>query len=146
MKTEELEEYMRNDAYISSFQWGVVAQDEIPHEIHEPAVFIVNTDPSTKPGTHWLTLFFNFNCAEQFDSSGQKPILNIQHELVTHSQCYMYNNVRVQSYFSDTCGQFSLFFAYFRCRGYSFREIMNMFSRNLEMNENLVNFFYSLTK
>lgn len=146
MKTEQLEHYMLNDPYISSFYGGVVALDQIPSLIEKPTIFIVNTDPAALPGTHWLSVFFNFGFNEHFDSSGHLPSLALQQELISQGPLYMYNTMRVQSFTSDTCGQFCLFFCYFRCRGYSFTEIMNMFTSSLELNESIVSLFYSLTK
>ena len=137
---------MLNDPYISSFYGRVVALDQIPSLIEKPTIFIVNTDPAALPGTHWLSVFFNFGFNKHFDSSGHLLSLALQQELISQGPLYMYNTMRVQSFTSDTCGQFCLFFCYFRCRGYSFTEIMNMFTSSLELNESIVSLFYSLTK
>lgn len=137
---------MLKDPYIRLFYGGVIALDQLPSVISKPSVYIVNTDPAHLPGTHWLAVYFDSPVSEHFDSSGQKPPPSLELELIFHSSMYMYNTSRVQSFTSNTCGEFSLFFCYFRCRGFTFKEIMNMFTGNLEENENLVQLFYNFTK
>ena len=73
MRTEELEEYMLRDPYISQYFGGVVALDQLPKVIKKPSMFIVNTDPSSLPGRHWLVVFFT-RINEHFDSAGFYPI------------------------------------------------------------------------
>ena len=144
MKTEELEAYMLNDPYIRQYFGGVVALDQLPKKIHKPSIFIINNDPASLPGRHWMALFFT-SINEHFDSAGFYPNAALEAELVSHEPRFMYNDTRVQAYHSDSCGLFCLFYCYFRCRGFSFRDIVNMFSSNLNINEHIVNYFYELT-
>ena len=144
MRTEELEEYMLRDPYIRQYFGGVVALDQLPKVIKKPSMFIVNTDPSSLPGRHWLVVFFT-RINEHFDSAGFYPIKPIEAELIAHGPRFQYNNTRVQAFHSETCGLFCLFYCYFRSRGYSFSQIMNMFSNNLIVNEHLVKYFYKIT-
>lgn len=147
MRTEELEMYMLKDPYIRRFYGGVVARNEIPLVFTKPSIFIVNTDPTNLPGKHWFVLFYNTNSVnEQFNSTGQPPQVDIQAQLVRNGMKYMYNNKRVQSFTSSTCGEFALFYSYFRCRGFTFQEILDMFTSDLENNETIVNMFYVFTK
>ena len=145
MKTEELEAYMLRDPYIRHYYGGVVALDQLPIVIKKPTIFIVNSDPSGLPGKHWFAVFFT-TINEHFDSAGFYPNKVLEAELIAHGPRFQYNDNRVQTFYSDTCGLFCLFYCYFRCRGYSFREIMDMFSDNLQVNEHVVKYFYELTK
>lgn len=145
MRTEELEAYMLNDPYIRHYYGGVVPLDKLPKRIDKQTVFIVNTDPAHLPGKHWLAVFFT-NVNEHFDSSGFYPNSAIEKELITHGPKFCYNTKRVQAFYSDTCGLYCLFYCYFRCRGLSFREIIDMFTPNLHLNEHIVNQFYESTK
>ena len=144
MRTEDLEEYMLSDPFIRQYYGGVVALDQLPILFSKPRIYIVNSDPASEAGTHWYALYFD-KISEHFDSSGFKPISVLENHLVLHGPKYMYNNVRVQNFDTNSCGLFCLFYSYFRCRNYSFKDIMNMFSDNLQLNENLVNYFYKLT-
>lgn len=144
MNTDELETYMLNDPYISQMYGGVVALNEVPNVIKKPSVFIVNSDPNYLPGTHWYALYFD-RISEHFDSAGFEPNPVLENHLIVHGPQYKYNSTRVQNFNTDTCGLFCLFFVYFRCRGYTFNKIMNMFSNNLELNEHIVKYFYEIT-
>ena len=144
MRTEELESYMLRDPYIRRFYGGVVARDQLPLIITKPRIFIVNNDPADMPGRHWYALFFT-TTNEHFDSAGFAPIPALRIELTAHGPSFKYNDRRVQAFHSDTCGLFCLFYCYFRCRGYSFADIMKMFSDNLQLNEHLVKYFYEMT-
>ena len=50
---------------------GVYPSDLLPHSIHEQTgTIILNTDPHTQEGTHWLTIIFQpkYSTAFYFDS------------------------------------------------------------------------------
>ena len=144
MRTEELEKYMLHDPFIRRYYGGVVAIDQLPKHISKPSIYIVNSDPAGLPGRHWYAVFFS-DVNEHFDSAGFYPSKALEIELTAHGPRFLYNVNRVQAFHSDTCGLFCLFYCYFRCRGYSFSEIMKMFSENLHINEHLVKYFYKIT-
>lgn len=141
----ELASFMLKDPYISQMYGGVIARDQIPLYVDKPSLYIVNTDPSTESGEHWFCIYY-LDIPEYFDSSGLKPPKDIENNLYYHGSKYMCSSFRVQSYFSETCGLFCLFYCYFRSRGFSFSAIMNMFSHNLNLNEVIVKSFYEETK
>lgn len=144
MNTEQLTWYMLNDAYIRPLFGGVLAKDELPLVVQKPTVFIVNTDPIALPGSHWVVLFMDKIC-EHFDSAGFKPRDGFDTYLTAKGPNYMFNDTRLQNVSSSTCGLFCLFYCYFRCRGFSFVDILNMFSSNLQLNEIIVRTFYNMT-
>ena len=144
MNTSQLENYMKSDPYISKLYGGVVAVDQLPLLPSKPSVYIVNCDPIALPGSHWVVVYID-NVCEHFDSAGIKPRPDFEQYLVLQGSPYMYNNQRVQDFTSDTCGLFCLFYCYFRCRGYSFAAIMNMFSDYLMLNEVVVKAFFVST-
>ena len=145
MRTEELEEYMLRDPFIRQFYGGVVALDQLPKVIEKPTIYVVNSDPAHLPGRHWLAIFFD-RVNEHFDSAGLYPSKSLEVELIAHGPRFRYNDQRVQAFRSDSCGLFCLFYCYFRCRSFSFKEIMSMFSNNLKLNEAIVIYFYENTK
>ena len=144
MNTNELKEYMLRDDFISQQYGGVVALNEIPTKIDKPSIYIVNSDPNYLPGTHWYAVYFN-QVSEHFDSAGFDPCEPLTNQLIANSFKFRYNTNRVQNYYTETCGLFCLFYSYFRCRSFTFVEIMDMFSNNLELNENIVKSFYEKT-
>lgn len=145
LNTFELAHYMLKDPYIRTQYGGVVAIDELPrHVTCKPKLFIVNTDVSSQPGKHWFVIYVTRIC-EHFDPAGLPALPVSENFMITHSSKYLINTRRVQDYDSSTCGLFCLFYAYFRCRGVTFTNIMNMFYDNLEVNEAIVKYFYELT-
>lgn len=144
MNSDQLAWYMLNDEYIRQYYGGVLAVDQLPMMVTKPTVFIVNTDPIALPGSHWVVLFIDSTC-EHFDSAGFNPRPNFESYLNTRGSDYMFNTSRLQTVTSSTCGLFCLFYCYFRCRGYSFSDILDMFSSNLQLNEIIVSTFYTMT-
>ena len=68
---------INNEMKIDCFK-GTFSCDAIPKiKYKQPIAIIINTDPSYKPGEHWVALFINNNIAEYFDSFGGKPIKEI---------------------------------------------------------------------
>lgn len=144
MNTLQLQRYMINDPFIRERFGGVVAIDQLPLYVEKPSVFIVNTDPISLPGKHWVVLYID-RVSEHFDSSGLQPRPRFKNYLITTSDSYLFNSMRVQNVASKSCGLFCLFYCYFRCRDYTFKQIMEMFSENLALNEMTVHLFYRLT-
>ena len=67
-------------AYTGVHWLGVFARDQVPkldRSQRRPFALVVNTDPSDKPGTHWIAFFASAepNAAplEMFDSYGLSP-------------------------------------------------------------------------
>lgn len=145
MNTYQLEMYMLSDPYIRQYYGGVVAVDQLPMIVHKPKIYIVNTDPIALPGQHWVTLFMDRELCEHFDSAGLRPRNDFELYLTAKGPNYLYNNNRLQDFNTETCGLFCLFYCYFRCRNYSFNEILDMFYDNLKLNEKLVKYFFIST-
>ena len=146
LNTIQIATYMQNDPFIRQEYGGVLAIDQLQVFVpNKPRIFIVNTDVSSKPGEHWFVMYVTDIC-EHFDPAGLAPLPVSNDFLTKQSEKYLTNTTRVQAFDSYTCGLFCLFYAYFRCRGYSFVKIMNMFYENLELNEVIVKLFYEITK
>ena len=65
----------RNDSYAKKLFKGVYPKDQLP-TVEYPGSYVVNTNPSTAPGEHWVVMFFNNpRSAEFFDSYGLHPIV-----------------------------------------------------------------------
>ena len=148
MNTLELETYMKADSLISSYYGGVVPKDLLPLQTVKPSFYVVNLDTSDKAGSHWIVMFHRDDkMTEYFDPLGKKPDEEFVSYLTLQSQHYIFNNRRCQSRVSNLCGQYCLFYCYFRSRGYSMQDILGMFDENnLLYNDQLVYFFYQYTK
>ena len=75
MNTIELDGLLRANEWTQKYYKDTLPLDLfLRQRIVFPSLFIVNTDPSDKPGMHWLVVFFlNRRYAELFDSYGLRP-------------------------------------------------------------------------
>ena len=93
----------------SSVQWlGVFTRDELPNLNKErrPFALVLNTDPRSKPGQHWLALFGpKKGPIEIFDSFGLHPS--------SYGLAYLlptFSHIQLQSAFSALCRHYCIFF------------------------------------
>lgn len=110
---------------------GVFASDNLPTNVQlSEYAFIVNTDPSWKPGEHWQAVVIKENVCFFFDSFGGKPeIDSIRSFCKQFSNCY-YNAVGHQSINEETCGAFCTFVVNeMMVKGKSFRSVVQTFHR-----------------
>lgn len=130
--------------------FGVVcAADEIPTKIgKKPSLFIVNTDPSDKPGKHWTVLYFPLQGpVEFFDSLGNKPMTPFIETMIANGPQYAYNTRRLQNYNSNKCGQFCIVYAVLRINDHSMKRILDIFKiDDLNYNDMFVSMFVSAIK
>lgn len=128
-----------------------VAQIDIKY-LHRKGIrkigIVFNTDPSSKPGQHWISMFIDLNTAEIgfFDSFGKCPPPAPVQELISYIssqnpipeskksnwqiQC---NSIRHQRANTE-CGVYSIYFIAERLKGRSFQEI----SRSIVSDEEMV--------
>jgi hypothetical protein len=146
MDTVQLTQALLQDRYSKQCFGGVHPSNHLPQEIAKtPLCIIVNTDPSYKPGTHWLALYIDEKCkVEFFDSYGRTvdkyPFIKKFIER-NNAQLIKANTHQLQGSLSSTCGQFCLYFLLWRCRGISFEKIMSSFSNSVDANDILVTAF-----
>ena len=146
MNTIQLERVMRSDPYGKWQFRGVCAADQLPKTvIAYPSAFIVNTDPASKPGTHWVAFYFSSQKkGEFFDSYGNEPNYynkKFEHFLKNHCSTWTYNHITLQSLSSRQCGNYCLFYLLYRCRGVTPTRILNCFRKNKEWNDRFVEQF-----
>ena len=143
MDTVELVQALKNVKHFG----GVLPADRLGL-CQRNKLYIINTDPSDKLGTHWVAVYL---CAipEFFDSVGHHP--TFYHEvfeqlLIDFGPNYRYNNKRLQNYGSNTCGQYCIYYVMSRIMGYSLHNIVHRFQcSNLQLNDmNVIKFYKSV--
>lgn len=74
MQENVINSILKYDNVTSKIFKGVYARDELPLDLDFPSCFILNTHPRSKPGEHWLALYYDpkGNCYF-FDSYGMHP-------------------------------------------------------------------------
>ena len=71
MNSRQLHWILSGDKFTKQFFRGVYAIDEIKSikTVSYPSSFVINLDPSYKPGSHWVAVYFDKNgVGEYFDS------------------------------------------------------------------------------
>ncbi len=112
---------------------GTIASDqidELPEEIELPAGFVMNTDKSDQPGTHWVSVFITPDSLEYYDSSGHGPDKHVIEQfkrLVERLQLptlvkMKINKIAAQRASSNNCGYFAIRFLDSRFNGVPFDE------------------------
>ena len=131
MNSKQLLEAVSNDLILREQFVGVFASDQLDKvKIQFPCALIANTDPISKPGTHWVAFFFDPDGnVEYFDSYGLPPqnsdLENFfrKHGVKRHS----HNSEILQSILSTVCGHWCLAFLGNRVRGQSMSVFVNRF-------------------
>ena len=73
MNTIQIERILRRDPYCKKIFKGVYARDQIKR-VSYPSAYVINSDPSTRCGKHWIALFFaRRENGQYFDSNGLPP-------------------------------------------------------------------------
>ena len=127
---------------------GVWARDQLLREVSDDdydKYFIVNTDPASKPGSHWVAVYTG-DSPEFSDSLGQSPSTygkEFQLFLLQHGSRYIYNSKRLQNISSDICGQYCIYYILLREMGYSMGQVAKSFTNDLRMNDEIVKEFYT---
>lgn len=144
MNTSEIDYLMRKDNICKEFFTGVFPSDKISKlRVQQPFACIVNTDPSTKPGRHWCSIFIDrHGIGEFFDSYGKHPAYygnSFVDFLNRHSKRWTYNETGLQGPFTATCGQYCVFYLLHRCKGIPLSEIIRTFTKDKALNDEMVN-------
>ena len=124
---------MRNKVTKKCFD-GVYAKDTLDNIKSKPELIICNTDNSSEEGEHWVLFYFDkvgYNVTF-YDSLGH-DLEFYGDEFVDFvnrfSTSYNYSDKRTQPINSSLCGIYCLYFAYFKCKGFSMERIIKSMTR-----------------
>lgn len=140
MNSFDLWMFAKSDPILSKYFIGIFASNELPLITKLPCAFIVNTEKHYEDGEHWLAFYFNeFKEAIFFDPTGKNAdFFGMENYLEKQSISWTYNKFRIQSYFSEYCGQICLFFLFKMCRDNSLINFVNLFSDDYIKNEKYI--------
>ncbi len=130
MNTQEINNLLSNvDCFIGTYARDILPKYQIKTK---PCALIINTDESSKPGQHWISLFLTEGVAEYFDSFGFTFIHDDILKFLKRNKIkkLIYNSKQLQSVTTSTCGAYCILFVKFRCSGLSFCDVINYFSNN----------------
>jgi len=104
--------YATNSLYLGVFSADNIPIDHLANQ-KKTVYFILNSDPSSSPGTHWLACVKPpGSILEFFDSYGNPP--SFYHLSFPSNLSILHNQDPLQSVYSSVCGQYCIYFLYFR--------------------------------
>ena len=109
---------------------GVFSIDNLPDK---PRLLVCNTDPSDKPGRHWVCIHVEDGRGEYFDSFGRRPTALFERYLNRHCSSW--------SVVSKFCGHYCIYYCMLRSKGVDMRKIVSSFSSDTGLNDALVHGF-----
>lgn len=147
MNTLQITKVLSNNRLTRSSFRGVYAADMIPKRVYnKPASYVINTDPSYHPGTHWVAVHFPVRgAAEFFDSFGRAPFdKRFTKFLLNNSKTYIYNAVELQDRTSLMCGKYCCLYILGRCSGNTMKTFVNHFIKNMpKVNDRIANLSFN---
>ena len=127
MNTKQIWQALTSNTKTEPYFDGVFPIDELKKIKNKPELIICNTDPSNKPGQHWVLFFFHDDTVDFFDSLGRNmeyygdKFVNFAKKFSSKFQISL---VRTQPKNTSLCGQYCLYFAYKRCNGEKMNDII----------------------
>lgn len=140
LRGDEFQEYFGKVSHVQPYFFGVYSIDSLPISLPIKKFLIVNLDPQTAPGSHWLVICRPSRfILEIFNSLGFETldILMPHFKFRTRFEVH-FNKQQFQENLSTICGFFCIYFAIFRVLNYdmSFEHLLeDIFDVDLNINE-----------
>ena len=141
LDTDQIDKYLSND---SKFK-GAYPCDQIPDFPDNEYAMIINVDNSNLPGSHWTALVIKGGNGYYFDSFGRQYnnqsfpldyITNVSRICVGKKM--KFQEKVLQSFHSNTCGEFCVYFIKQLDKGVAFSTIFHDFTENLKLNDSKI--------
>lgn len=143
MDTVDIRELLERNKHTRTSFRGVFASDELPRHAPTSSLFICNTDPSSRPGEHWVVIYIDrLRHGEYFDSFGMHPSVRNFDTFMKHNcTSWIFNSRPIQDIFSHACGYHCVLYAVHRCIGYNMDDIVNLYSTDTLYNDAIAKTF-----
>lgn len=141
MNTKQLWTALTLNVKTNMYFDGVFSYNTLKNIKEKPGLIICNTDPSYKPGEHWVLFFFDSEDSVDFYDSLGKDISYYGDEFLKFILRFAKNitqcEKRTQPINSSLCGQYCLYYAYLKCsKKWNMEKIVN----SMTLPENVFNF------
>jgi len=113
---------------------GLFPSDLLPHSITQSGTVIINADPHTEKGLHWLAIHLQRRSysANYFDSYGIAPFIpNIIAFLRRTCTVWKFNTIQLQGLTSAVCCKYCCLFAHYMDRGYTPKQFVGLFNPDI---------------
>ncbi len=134
MDTDEIRRALRR---VKNFD-DVYSIDTLPAR---PRLLVCNTDPSHKPGRHWICICVENGTGEYFDSFGRPPSKVLKRYMNVVCERWTFNARQLQSVVSNFCGHYCIYYCLLRSRGITMNEIVASFGNDTGFNDSMVHAF-----
>src|SRR6266581_5462379 len=117
---------------------GTFASDRLPGRLpsRRPLFLVVNTDPQSRPGEHWVAIYIGRDSrGEYFDSLCQPTPRKFASYLDKCCTSWGTNSRQLQSGASRFCGHYCIFYCMFRSLGFSLKRIESCFTEDTGVND-----------
>jgi len=133
MNSDEIDRFLRRR--LRHFD-GVFSVDNLPEHPH---ILVCNTDPSDKPGRHWIAIYVDHEGrGDFFDSFGRRPNADFERYMNRHCLSWNFNDRQLQSVVSKFCGHYCIYFCIARSNGNDMRKIVRKLTSDTGLNDMLV--------
>ena len=123
---------------------GAFPYDELPPKPDGDFSIIVNTEPGTQPGDHWIPIICKNKTFYFVDSFGRDPKSQLFSDEFKETISNLmgrskrnWNNTMVQHVFSNVCGEYAIYFIK-EMQTKTMFEAVNLFGLDLRRNDSLV--------
>lgn len=149
MNTKDIWQALTANEVTEKYFDGVFPVNKLKNITTKPRLVICNTDPSNKPGEHWVLFFFNKDNSVDFYDSLGKSLISYNSDFLSFvnkfSSSYHESKVRTQPKNTALCGYYCLYFAYKRCKGKKMETIIEDMKSSLHV-VNFVNRIFKFCK
>ena len=133
----QLDQLAHSQPTLKRYFYGTRPCDRLPSSPDKqgPMAYIVNTDPAGQPGRHWIALWTHNGACEILDSYAlpldtYQTTAPLQRWLDRHWERVIPNKQSLQSLYSQSCGDYALFFLIDRSQGKSMQEFVKRFDKH----------------
>lgn len=120
MNGKQINDLLFSDKRTKTHFRGVFPSDKLPKN-PSIGIYIINLDPSTKPGSHWIAIHIKTHKeAEYFDSYAYPPFIQSIINFLNTFSC-AYNSIQLQNFQSDLCGEYCCLYVLHKSTGKSLK-------------------------
>lgn len=133
-----VDKILKKDEKTRAIYLGSFARDELPAKPAYPSCFILNTEPRSEPGQHWLAIFYNKRgFAEFFDSFGHDPEYFDLEDYLNKTAKGWSSNKKIIQGSSDLCGIYCILFLIYAVREKTI-VFFSQFKNNVKKNDSIL--------
>ena len=103
----------------------------LPHSNTRYGSVIINDDPQTERGSHWLPIHFEPRSSSAYYFNSNDIIPTIEAFLKRNCTVFDYNTAQLQGLTSTFCSQYCCLFALCMDRGYNPKQFVGLFNANI---------------